>query len=97
MDAINKLQYFSCEENIFFRKSIDPKYAKSLHEELGEVTKREFKWDITTEKEPSGLVRELHHSYSTGIDYDLDLTFLKNKIGVKKSGLARNPRFVEIS
>jgi len=98
VDELNKLQYYNCKENIFFKKQTEPEYVKNIHGNLGQIAKQEIKYDINKESpNVDGTVKEIHHTYATNIDYTPSLSFLKTKkMKIKSIKLYRNKELIEL-
>jgi len=79
VDAINKLQFFNCLENLIFSKEADENYLKQLHmESENNLGKNKIKPTIISKKHlEEGQYVEIIKIHSTKIDYTLKLSFLK--------------------
>lgn len=89
---INKLQFFSGYNSIFYKTKSQEKYIQQIHNELGEIPEKPYV-DSKFEKFTSadGKIKDMFHTSNEKIPYELNLKFLKPKnIGAGSIGFVRN-------
>ncbi len=79
VDAINKLQFFNCLDNLLFSKEQDISYLEQLHSEIGDKTlgRKSRIAKVETKKHIDGTTSEYIKMYESDVDYKLKLSFLK--------------------
>jgi len=87
VDSINSLQLYNAEKCVYFSDCNQGQYVKKLHDSFGTLKKGERKIETAFKSE----TRELLHFYKTGIEYNLDLSFLSVRKDVKIEGDVRRP------
>lgn len=77
VDAINGLQFFNCEENVFFSDMKRKPDISDLHAKLAPIKKQEFMLMEEKAVKPGGKLVESLHAYTRQFDYDMELSFVK--------------------
>ena len=97
VDSLNALQFFNCEENIYFSDKNQLKHIEDLHSKLPHpIVKPKLK--IKTYKslrKPDGSYSEILHSFTRNIDYELTLTFMRLNSSPRITSIVRNPKLME--
>jgi hypothetical protein len=94
--AVNSLQFFNCDKFIFFTDYHYIRYIKELYNKLEQLLRNDkserTKWILC----PSsfGVPTFSARLYRENINFNLELSFMKIKDGVRWDGFARNPQGV---
>src|SRR3989338_6178963 len=88
IDAINSLQFFNCEDNIFFANVKKKADILELHTKLTPLSKSKQSFIIEKELIPDGKLAKRLHIYIQQFDYDMKLSFVK----IKKASFDRTVR-----
>ena len=95
---INKLQFFSGYNSIFYHDKEQRKNIEQLHNGLGEIPKKPY-WSSKFEKFTSkdGKIKDMYHTSDEKIPYEINLNFIKErKIGAGSIGFVRNRELLDL-
>jgi hypothetical protein len=95
---INKLQFFSGYNSVFYKTKSQEKHIQQTHTELGEIPEKPYV-DSKFEKFTSadGTIKDMFHTSNEKNPYELNLKFLKpKKVCAGSIGFVRNRELYEL-
>ena len=92
IDEINALQFFNCEDNVFFADVRKSAHVFDLHAKLTPITKQKSMLEKERYSRPDGKLVERLHTYTRQFDYDMKLSF----VNVSKDSFDKTVRDPEL-